>query len=388
MGIALRSGAAPLLVGARIASHLRADERADLPASRGGLRVASKIALDEFFFATELAAAPTIRVREQRRVIRELAQALDLFEQRGWLDDPTGYHLDPPPLRLARLEGGRTPTLGYERLSFTSGYAPHPGEPGRERWLGYAANRTAHAWVLRHRGRPRPWLVCIPGYRMGTPMVDFTGFRARWLHRRLGLNVAIPVLPLHGPRRAGRRSGDGYFSGDFVDTVHAQAQGLWDARRLVGWLRDNEAPRIGAYGVSLGGYTTALLAAMEPDLACVVAGIPAADFARLVRSHVPEVVFRAADRLGFSFERIERLLRVVSPFAFAPGVPGDRCYVYAGLVDRLAFPDHARDLWEHWGRPRVAWYQGGHVSFLWEPEVKDLLLEAFQDQGLLPPRAA
>jgi hypothetical protein len=383
MGIALRTGAAPFWVGARLASRRRELARNDLPAPRRGLRLASKIALDELFFATEFAAAPMVRLRDQARIVGELAAALELFEARGWTERPRGYHRTPPPLRRARLEGRRQADLAYERLSFRSEYEPHAEEPGRERWLGYAPNRTAHAWVLRHTGAPRPWIVCVPGYRMGSPLVDFTGFRARWLHRRLGLNVAIPVLPFHGPRRVGRRSGDGYFSGDFVDTVHAQAQALWDVRRLVGWLRDREAPGIGVYGVSLGAYTTALLAATEPDLDCVVAGVPAADFPRLVRSHVPGVVFRAAERLGFCFERIERLLRVVSPFALDPAVPGERCYVYAGLVDRLASPDHARDLWEHWGRPRVAWYHGGHVSFLWEPAVRELLLEAFGSQGLL-----
>jgi len=354
-----------------------------LPEPRRGLAMASKIALDEFFFATELAAAPLVRVRDRARLTEELAGALELFEERGWLDDPAGYHRTPPPLRLARIEARRTARLAYRRLSFESGYEPHPGEPGRDRWLGYEANRTAYAWLLQHRGRTRPWLVCVPGYRMGHPLVDFTGFRARWLHRHLDLNVAIPVLPLHGPRRTGRRGGNGYFSGDFIDTVHAQAQALWDVRRLIGWLRANDAPLIGTYGLSLGAYTTALLTAVERDLDCVVAGIPAADFARLLRSHVPKLVFRAAGRLGFPFERIERLLRVVSPFAFEPRVPGERCYLFAGLVDRLANPDQARDLWEHWGRPHVRWYHGSHVSFFWESEVKELLLEALRSQGML-----
>ena len=85
---------------------------------------------------------------------------------------------------------------------------PHPGEPGRERWLAYEANRTGHAWLLKHPGPPRPWLVCVPGYRMGRPAVDFTGFRAGWLYKTLGLNVAIPVIPLHGPRRVGSRLGN------------------------------------------------------------------------------------------------------------------------------------------------------------------------------------
>jgi len=382
--LAVRSGAVPVVVGARLAGRWLAEESTDLPALRRGLAVASKIALDEFFLATEIAAARVISLLDRGRLVDELTAALALFEERGWIESPASYHRPPPTLRRAVLERRRLPSLPYECLRFESGYEPHAGEPGRERWLAYAANRTGYAWVMRHPGAPRPWLVCVPGYRMGHPLVDLAGFRARWLHRRLGLNVAIPVLPLHGPRRIGVRGGDGYFSGDFVDTLHAQTQAVWDVRRLIGWLRGDGAPAIGVHGVSLGAYTTALVSALEPDLDCVVAGIPAADFPRLVRSHVPGLVFRVAERLGLNFERIERLLRVVSPFAFPPAVPRERCYLYAGLADRLASPDHARDLWEHWGRPRLAWYHGSHVSFLWEPEVKRLLLEAFKDRGLLP----
>jgi hypothetical protein len=39
---------------------------------------------------------------------------------------------------------------------------------------------------------------------------DFTGFPAAWFHHELGLNVAFPVLPLHGPRKMGIRTGDGF----------------------------------------------------------------------------------------------------------------------------------------------------------------------------------
>jgi len=219
---------------------------------------------------------------------------------------------------------------------------------------------------------------------MGRPVVDFTGFRARWLHRTLGLNVAIPVLPLHGPRSIGWRGGDGFLTGDFVDTVHAQAQAIWDVRRLIGWLRSHGTPAVGAYGVSLGGYTAALLASLEENLDCVIAGIPAADFVRLMRAHVPEFLMRAASRIGFSFENAERLLRVVSPLALPPLVPRDRRFLFAGLADHLAPPDHARDLWLHWQRPRVTWYHGSHLSFLWEPEVESLVREAVAATGLAP----
>jgi hypothetical protein len=384
LGIALRTGAVPLLIGARIAERRRVGKPDGIPDRQSGWANTYKAILDEIFLASEFAMAPTISPRDRRRLMRELDQAIEFYDDNGWLDDPTGYHLEPPPLEVTRFDEFRSRWIPYRHMRFESSYEPHPGEPGRARWLSYKANRTGHAWLLKHPGPSRPWLVCVPGYRMGRPTIDFTGFRVGWLYKTLGLNVAIPVIPLHGPRRIGRRGGDGFFSGDFVDTVHAQTQAVWDLRRVVGWLRSHGAPAVGTYGVSLGGYTAALHASLEDDLDCVILGVPASDFSRLLQTHVPNFVLRAAERFGISFHAAERLLSVVSPFSFAPRVPRDRRFMYAGVVDQLTSPDHARDLWHHWEEPRVAWYQGGHVSFLWQREVRAIIHEALCTSGMVP----
>lgn len=383
--LAFRGGAAPLVLGLRWRGWQTAGAAGGAPVPALGLGLASKIALDEVFFATEVLSAALVSPLAQRRVSGEVSAALERFRREGWIAAPERYHGTPPPLREAETElrKGRSRWGDYRHLRWLSDYAPHDGEPGRERWLGYDATHAAHAWLLEHPGRPRPWLVCVPGYRMGHPAVDFTGFRAGWLHRTLGLNVAIPVMPLHGPRAIGRRGGDGWFGGDFLDMVHAQAQAVWDLRRLVSWLRGRGAPAIGVYGVSLGAHTSALLASLEDGLDGVVAGIPAADLLALLRSHFPPVLLRAAARLGLDLEQAAEVLRVVSPLAIPPRVPRGRRFLYAGAADRLAPPEHALALWRHWERPRIAWYDGGHVSFLWEPAVERLLIEAFERCGLL-----
>jgi dienelactone hydrolase len=389
--IGLRAAALPGVLGMRWAGRAFAPKRDELPVPERSAALAIKIALDEVFFATEAASAALAFGRsEWRRVRREVAAAHKLYERRGWLADPSAYHAPPPPMRAVVERDARVAHWSFTELSFESGYAPALDEPGRARWLAYSANRTAHARLLRHSGPPRPWIVCVPGYRMGRASVDFTGFRAQWLHRTLGLNVAIYVMPFHGPRTVGRRGGDGYLSGDFLDTIHAQAQAVWDLRRLVGWLRRDGAP-VGAYGVSLGGYTAALLAALEPDLARVVLGIPAACFLDLARQNVPPALLRAAEWLGFPLEQIEHVLRVISPLALPARVPRERRFIYAGVADRLAPPHHAWNLWRHWDQPRVVWYQGGHMSFLVEPAVRALLEEALDPQAMVdsqPPSAA
>jgi hypothetical protein len=380
--LSARALALPWLLGLRWAGALGGAERAGMPQVRPSTALALKVAADEAFLATELVSgALLLRGADRRRLTREVAAAHGLFARSGWLAQPASYHRTPPPLRAVDEQPARLGRLRYRHARFASGYAPHPGEPGRGRWARYRANETAHAWLLRHEagtasGEPRPWVVCVPGFRMGHPFVDLMAFRARWLHESLGLNVAVYVMPFHGPRRSGRRSGDGYLSGNFVDTLHAQAQAVWDLRRLVGWLRRTGAPSVAVHGISLGAYTAALLAALEPRLDAVVAGIPASCFVGLARRHVPPGVAGLLARSGFPLERIEEVLRVVSPLAMPVRVPRERRFVYAGTADRLAPPEQAWDLWRHWERPHVTWYQGSHVSFLFEPAVRALLQEA------------
>lgn len=377
LDVALRSALAPGVLASRLLAPPGAPFDRDVPPAARGAGVLLKAVLDEAFFLSELLSLRFEFLRDFDRLMAEVRDALDLFARRGWLADPRGYHGDPPPLEPRELRHATSRGIPYGHLVFTSDYAPHAGEPGRARWLGYAANRFGHAWVLEHPGAPRPWLICIHGYRMGFPLADFTAFPVRWLHHRLGLNLVFPVLPLHGPRRRGRRTGDGFLTGDYLDTVHLQAQAAWDIRRVLGWVRQaRNAPAVGAYGLSLGGYTAALLASLTGDLDVVVCGVPATSHSAIARRNLPSFLVRATEWFGFAWERIDALLRVVSPLALPPRLPRERRFLYAGTADRLVPADGVCALWRHWDRPRIEWYQGSHVSFGWERPVRLLLREA------------
>jgi hypothetical protein len=381
--LVLRSVLTPGVLAARWAGLVQVPEIADVPRTRLSLGLATKMALDEIFFLTEALSIRLVSVRDRSRIVEEVTAALDFFDARGFLARPATYHLDPPVLEPTSLRPATSRGLRYQHLTFTSEYAPHAGEPGRERWLGYERNRTAHAWLLQHPGKPRPWLVCVHGYRMGFPLADFIGFPAGWFHHELGLNVAFPVLPLHGPRKKGIRTGDGFLSGDYLDTIHLQSQALWDIRRVVRWLRAAEAVPIGVYGLSLGGYTATLLAALEDDLACAIAGIPATDYVGLTRWVLPTWLLALAEYAGVTLDRIEQIARVISPLALTPRVPWDRRFLYAATADRLVPPATICALWEHWGRPRLDWYEGSHTSFGWETTVRGLLQDALERSGML-----
>lgn len=346
--------------------------------------------LDETLVSLSRILRKPLPVEQYDRIHDEVVAAVDLYRRRGWLDDPLSYFPAPPPANpsidpesLLGVLGGMT----FEHFRFDSGYEPDPEEPGRERWLGYGANRSAHAWVLRHP-EPRPWLVCIHGAGMGYPLADMFAFQAAWLHKGLGINLALPVMPLHGPRRGGLSIGPGFPNDDVLDTVHAVAQAVWDTRRLVSWIRSEGSDVVGVAGLSLGGYMTALLAGVEAGLACVIAGVPAVDFGELFERHAPAQVRRRPEFVRMTGET-RAAHRVISPLALTPQVPIERRFIFAGLADRLVHP-HAqvRALWDHWQRPSIRWFDGSHVGFLWSGAVRGFIRDALSSSGLVDADAA
>ena len=66
-------------------------------------------------------------------------------------------------------------------------------------------------------------------------------------------------------------------------------------------------------------------------------------------------------RHGSGHDRLASALRIASPLHHEVLLERDRLFVVAGLGDRLAPPDHAERLWEHWGRPRIHAFPGNHV---------------------------
>ena len=269
--------------------------------------------------------------------------AKQMFSSRGWITRPSSYHRTPPPLANedVRTSRGWAMGLGYERITYESGFSPRTGEPGSERWMGYEPNREAVAAIVRRpddAGGPRPWLVCVHGFAMGYPFLDFTGLHTTKLHRRLGVNVALPVLPLHGPRKVTRVSGEPFLSFDLMNTVHGFSQAVWDIRRLLSWIRAQGATSIGLYGVSLGAYVVALLAGIEDGLDAVVAGIPMVDLPALFHEQSPAHIRARSIEHHIIGGPVEEVFVAVSPLSFAPKVPQDRRFIFAGHGDRLALP--------------------------------------------------
>jgi hypothetical protein len=357
-------------------------DSADRPSARLSPGVIALAALDEWTVAVMKTPGRMPTADGYERAYAEILAAHELYTRRGWLDDPASFHRAPPPLEGLTVRRSKVPGIPFEHVTFPSAYEPDPDDPGGARWLSHGPNATAHAWVLRHQDATRPWVVCLHPFGMGYPQLDLRAFRAMWLHRALGCNVVMPVAPLHGPRRVGRLSGAAFMTYNLIDIVNGFGQAVWDVRRVLGWIRAQGGTTIALYGASMGAHIAGMVSGLDPDIACVVSAFPTTDLVELFLEHGPGSLRRKADQANLVGEDAKQVARLATPLALPALVPTDRLFIAAGLADRMATPAQALALWEHWGRPRIEWFNSNHVAFLWSGRVTGFVREALHKTGV------
>jgi len=356
-----------------------------VPAPNATPSLAAKVAVDELILGFEQIQGTMGYSLDGtiERVIREVDEMHRHLDHADLLARPAAYHEMPPGLQDPEITTRTIRGQRVEVLRFESGYSPPEGTAGRARWGAIDACRDAFAYVLRHDGEARPWIIATNGYRMGHAAIDVGLFRR--FHdatQGLGANVLIPVLPLHGPRSPSLHSGTGFLGIDVIRTIHAESQGLWDMRRLLSWIEGQGAPSVGAFGLSLGGFTTANFASLAEGLACAVPGIPLADVHRVLMRHGSGPQLDYARHLGLDLDRVRDILRVVSPLALEPKVPHGGRMLFGATADRLVTPDQVLDLWRHWDEPEIVWYEGSHISFTGERAVWEGVDRTFRNAGV------
>lgn len=346
--------------------------------------VCCKVAADEALLGFFVSFARVPRGAVVERDTRELQALREIAEKRGWAASPASLHQTPERPVDFELTPKRAQGCNFEWLRFDSGFAPDPELPGAARWQAHASNQRMAARIFRHPGASRPWLICIHGYRMGLDGLDLSLFRANRLHHTLGLNVAMPILPLHGARSIARITGGHFLDGPLVDLIHAQAQGLWDLRCLKAWIAHQQPDMpIGALGYSLGGYHAALLATFETDLACVIAGIPLTDIAGALWQHMPGLHLRYMQAQGITRTQLQAAMVPVSPLHLPPVVAHERRHIFAATADQVVDPAQPYRLWQHWGKPEMHWYHGSHLSVRREADLLSFVENALYRHGLI-----
>ena len=340
-----------------------------IPAWTLGAREFGETATDELFIAI---SALYREVPELDDVSRSVEACRTAAAELGSLG-VAAAHRAPPPMRLLGLRRRRVGPVAFEHLEFEScPQLPAPLESG-----GYGRVEVAHTRVLRHRDRARPWVVWLHGAEQGR-IDDLFAFRVHHLHEDLGMNVALPVLPQHGPRRDVGKAWPGF---DLLGNIATMMRAVSDVRTVLAWVGEQQPRSTTLVGMSLGGPVAALTAGLDPTVDGVVAMLPMLDAHATIAHHV--------ERTGARGRALAELLRddavsacgaVIDPVALEPHAPPERRLVVAALNDRMTSVRAAQRLHERWGG-QVHWHSGGHIGHLWSREVRSVV-----DQFLLDAR--
>jgi pimeloyl-ACP methyl ester carboxylesterase len=282
----------------------------------------------------------------------------------GFFAEPRA--IAPGARSVRQLSGGGS----VQDLSWESAFLPLDPEVS-ERYLSARENGLAVARQFR-AARPRPAVILIHGYMAGPFAFEERIWPIMRLYRA-GFDVVLFTLPFHSLRaRAGYGAVPEFPGEDPRVNVEGFRQALFDLQNLVSWLLEQGHPRVGAIGMSLGGYTASLLATAEPRLDFVVPVIPLSslsDFAREQGSLSP-----VAEEAAAQHALLESIYHRVSPVARPSLVPPERCLVIAAKADRVTPAAHARRLSVHLRAPLCSFY-GGHLLQLGRAEAFERVIE-------------
>jgi pimeloyl-ACP methyl ester carboxylesterase len=312
------------------------------------------------------------------------------------LDDASSFFATPPAIDPVLRSVRRHTEARSVPVGVWDAHWPSPFEPWladvATKYLSRVENRTARARLFLGEERggharsgrgttKRPAVIAIHGYMGGHWLLEEAQWPLAWLARR-GLDVAMPVLPFHALRSGPSRGAPPFPSADPRLTNEGFRQAVADIVSLARWLRARGAPQVGVMGMSLGGYTTSLLATVTRDIDFVMPMIPLASIADFAREQ---------GRLGIGAEAdaqhaaLERANWVVSPLARPLVLPASRAIVVAAEHDRITPSAHARRIAKHFGCELVI-IPGGHLVQLGRSEAFRGLAAMLERDGIIAPR--
>lgn len=276
----------------------------------------------------------------------------------------------PPPLEPPRVVSRRASRItervahGHvDNISFPSSFrAINPAM--RRRWSSFSANNVVHAQHWRHDDGPRPTLCVIHGFMGSSYLFNGLFFSLPWYFRS-GYDVVLYTLPFHGKRaeKLSPFSGFGYFANGLSGFSESMAQAVHDFRSVVDYLQGTGVERVALTGLSLGGYTSALVASVDDRLEAVIPNCPVITPGDLFDEWFPASSFIKLGRwlTNIDDDELKAALAYHGPLNYQPLLSRDRRMIITGLGDRMAPPEHAVALWEHWDRCALHWFPGSHV---------------------------
>ena len=241
-------------------------------------------------------------------------------------------------------------------------------------------NQTALLRTLDLRIKGRPMAILVNGFSSGHHLMERVAWPIREFHRQ-GISVSLFALPFHGPR--GHAFPPEWPQQDTAFTIEGFRQAIWDLQTAIRAMREAGASHVGVVGMSLGGYTAALLGTVTSDVDFMLSYIPIASIPDVMNDN--DLVPGSGDLQRTLYEGYREQLVPITPVCREPTLEPKRVAIISGEFDRLATVQHGARLAEHFGTELVK-FPGGHIVQNQRARAFRKALEGFQDAGVLPRR--
>ena len=320
-------------------------------------------------------AADLVRLEEAAQVFAEADAAGRLFRA-------------PAPADLSHRQVGPLPGGELVDVQWPSGY--EPVSDAYDQLLAQCRlTEIAHARWFRHY-EPLATLICLHGWGGGLFPFEERAYLARWLYS-LGVDVVLMTLPFHARRGLPGRLRPLFPNTEAAPTNDGFAHAIHDLRALMLALRERGVASIGVSGMSLGGFTTALLGTVEPTVDALIPVIPFASYPSLLWEHGRRTQARtSAVEAGLTLERLEAAYAATTPLRRPPVIGPEKVLVISGERDRVTPKSHGQILREHFstatGQARMETFAGAHLIQSGRGDVFRAIARFLGARGLLPPR--
>ncbi len=312
----------------------------------------------------------------------ELVQDLTAFASS---DDYRTYRGNPGDLFPApgRIDV-RKRWLAPHRVGFAewSWQSEHPliFKDVQHEYRSHRDNQTGLLRTLNLRIKGKPMAILVNGFSSGHHLMERVAWPIREFKRQ-GIGVSLFALPFHGPR--GHAFPPEWPQQDTAFTIEGFRQAIWDLQIAIRAMREAGASQVGVVGMSLGGYTVALLATVTSDVDFVLSYVPIASVPDVMNDN--DLVPGSGEIQRTLYEGYREQLVPITPVCRMPMVEPQRVSIISGEFDRLATVKHGTRLADHFGTELVK-FPGGHIVQYRRAQAFREALEGFQDAGVLPSR--
>ncbi|BAN48702.1 S9 family peptidase [Metapseudomonas resinovorans] len=319
--------------------------------------------------STTVATAMLASLKGKGRMQEEF-DALRFYEPLARAGDASKVFLPPAKDIKVKMEALSDDRIRRLQLSFDSPFQPL-NPYARPQFDAMQRNRVAHAQHWCHGDRPRPTLIVIHGfaadpYWLNAHALSLAGFYQR------GYDILLFTYPFHGRRAEPGSwfSGQGLFGRGLVSFNESPMHAIHDLRVFIDYLQGRGVEQIGVAGISLGGYTAALLAAVDDRLSYCIPIVPAVSPIDVFLEWQPTgaLLSLLMRQQGVGVAHMRGLLAVHNPLTYASPLEGQRMLIIGGAGDRVTMPRHLRLLQRHWPGSALHWFPGNHILHLGRAE--------------------